>query len=154
MKKKITIKDKNSINNRDNSKFINEVINDAALACSDIRNEKFDIIQARESSLDGLECLGVDDGLQTMLASQMISIHKLQQTSMVFANSIRDFKAQQYYTNAAIKLSNAFTQQATLLAKLQGMASQKITVERVDVHNGGQAIVGNINSSTPNKDKK
>jgi hypothetical protein len=30
------------------------------------------------------------------------------------------------------------------LAKLQGVGGQKIVVERVDVHQGGQAVVGNI----------
>jgi hypothetical protein len=46
--------------------------------------------------------------------------------------------------NTAIKLSNTFVQQAALLAKLQGGGAQKIVVERVDVHQGGQAIVGSI----------
>ena len=31
-----------------------------------------------------------------------------------------------------------------ILAKLQGVGGQKIIVERVDVHDGGQAIVGNV----------
>lgn len=42
-------------------------------------------------------------------------------------------------------------QQATLLAKLQGGIGQKIIVEHVDVHQGGQAIVGNIQGGLGNK---
>lgn len=45
-------------------------------------------------------------------------------------------------------------QQANLLAKLQGLGSQKITVERIEVHQGGQAIVGNIQGGRSNKEKK
>lgn len=79
-----------------------------------------------------------------MLATQLLSIHRLQQESMAFANACDSMYSKQYYTNAAIKLSNCFAQQALLLAKLQGVGSQKIIVERVDVHQGGHAIVGSI----------
>ena len=82
-----------------------------------------------------------------MLIAQMLSIHKLQQTSMAFANAAGDLHLQRYYTNAAIKLANCFAQQANVLAKLQGIAGQKIVVEHVDVHSGGQALVGNIHGT-------
>ena len=88
-----------------------------------------------------------------MLAAQMLSIHHLQQRSMTYANACEGMKLQQYYTNAAIKLSNCFVQQANMLAKLQGVGGQKIIVERVDVHQGGQAIVGNIQGGMGNKEK-
>lgn len=55
-----------------------------------------------------------------------------------------------YYTNTAIKLANTFSQQANLLHKLQGNSNQKMTVERVHVHDGGQAIVGNVQGDTAN----
>ena len=42
------------------------------------------------------------------------------------------------------RLANCFVQQANMLTKLQGIAGQKITVERVVVNQGGQAVVGNI----------
>ena len=45
-------------------------------------------------------------------------------------------------------------QQANTLAKLQGVGGQKIIIERVDVHQGGQAIVGNIQGGMGGKDKK
>ncbi|KTD31197.1 hypothetical protein Lmor_2804 [Legionella moravica] len=57
-------------------------------------------------------------------------------------------------TNAIVKLANCFVQQTNILAKLQGVGGQKIIVERVDVHQGGQAIVGNIQGSMGGKDKK
>lgn len=57
--------------------------------------------------------------------------------------------------NSAVKLANCFTQQAALLAKLQGVGGQKIVVEHVEVHQCGQAVVGNINGVTPtDKEKK
>jgi len=79
-----------------------------------------------------------------MLAAQMYSIHELQQKIMIYANATDNLELQKYYTNSAIKLANCFVQQANILAKLQGVGGQKIIVERVDVHQGGQAVVGNI----------
>ena len=83
----------------------------------------------------------------------MMAIHKLQQTSMALANGLPYGDSSKFYTNTSIKLSNTFIQQATLLAKLQGGIGQKIVVEHVDVHQGGQAIVGNIQGGLGRKEK-
>ena len=133
--------------------FMHEAICSTATACNNIHHKSFDIEKARQQSENELIALKVDDSLQAMLASQMLTIHKLQQTSMVLINGLPFGESSQYYTNTAIKLSNTFIQQATLLAKLQGGIGQKIVVEHVDVHQGGQAIVGNIQGGMSNKDK-
>src|SRR5690606_8287771 len=104
---------------------------------------------------NALTAMGAESCLQSMLAAQMLSIHELQQRTMTFANGVDHLESKKYYTHAAIKLSNCFTQQAALLAKLQGNIGQKITVEHVEVHHGGQAVVGNVNGGTPtDKEKK
>ena len=126
--------------------FRRHVINEATLASTNIKAENFDLDKAHKKSADAMTALGATNGLQEMLAAQMLSVHELQQRAMIHAQSTGGLELRQYYTNSAIKLSNCFTQQASILAKLQGIGGQKITVERVDVHNGGQAIVGNINS--------
>jgi len=97
--------------------------------------------------------MGVNDGLQAMLAAQMLSIHELQQRTMAYANASDNLELKRYCTNTTVKLANCFVQQANILAKLQGIGGQKIIVERVDVHQGGQAVVGNIQGSMGNKDK-
>lgn len=113
-----------------------------ALACNNIKQEGFSLNRAISESQCHLKALSAVDGLQEMLAAQMLSIHNLQQTASAMANTLRHEDKDQYFTNAAIKLANCFTQQAALLARLQGAGGQKIIVERVEVHNGGQAIVG------------
>lgn len=119
-----------------------------ALSCSNIKSENFDLDTEIKKSEIALSSLNATDGLQQMLVAQMISIHRLQQMSMANANGSDHLENKQYFTNSAIKLANCFTQQANLLARLQGHGIQKIVVERVDVHQGGQAVVGNINSGT------
>lgn len=124
--------------------FMRSVINDNALACQSIRNKNFDLNEAKQQSQQGIAMLRTKEGLQTMLTAQMLSVHKLQQHAMVYANSIDNMQSKQYYTYTAIKLANCFVQQANVLAKLQGIAGQTMLVGRVDVHEGGQAVVGNI----------
>jgi len=125
-------------------KFIQHIIHENAIATNDIRSEKFDMDKAKQKSSDAMTAMCVNGGLQSMLAAQMYSIHELQQKTMIYANVTDNLELQKYYTNSAIKLANCFVQQANILAKLQGVGGQKIIVERVDVHQGGQAVVGNI----------
>lgn len=133
--------------------FNNRLIHNNAIATNNIRSKDFDLENARERSSEALTALNAQSGLQAMLVSQMISIHELQQNSMAFAHGCSALELKKYYANSAIKLANCFTQQASLLAKLQGVGGQKIIVERVDVHQGGQAIVGNIQGVMGNKEK-
>lgn len=125
-------------------KFNKHIIDENAIATNNIRAEKFDLDKAKQKSSDALIALDVKGGLQSMLAAQMLSIHELQQRTMTYANAIDNLELKKYYTNTAVKLANCFIQQANILAKLQGVGGQKIIVEHVDVHPGGQAIVGNI----------
>jgi hypothetical protein len=134
-------------------KFTRNIIHDAALASNNISNDNFDLKKAKSLCADGISALGAQNGLESMLAAQMLSIHQLQQRSMAYANASDNMEIKTYYTNSAIKLANCFVQQANMLAKLRGVGGQKIIVERVDVHQGGQAIVGNIQGSMGATDK-
>lgn len=135
-------------------KFYQHIVQKNATATNNINSEKFDMNKAKKKSSDALAALGVNDGLQAMLAAQMLSIHELQQRTMVYAHAVDDHELKKYYTNATVKLANCFVQQANTFAKLQGAGWQKIIVERVEVHQGGQAVVGNIQGGTGIKDKK
>lgn len=129
------------------NEFISSIVRSNAIATSsDYKNDDFDLERAKNKSEMSLTALDVEGGLQAMLASQMLAINKLQHTCMTVANNLTHSESSRYYTNTAIKLANTFVQQAALLAKLQGGGGQKIIVERVDISNGGQAVIGNINS--------
>ena len=134
----------NIADSAEKEQFINDVIHEAALASNNYREKSFDLPGAKRQCSAAMKALGVSSGLQAMLAAQMLSMHQLQQKSMAYANAASDMRLIQYYTSTSIKLSSCFVQQANILAKLQGVGGQKIIVERVDVHDGGQAIVGNV----------
>jgi hypothetical protein len=134
--------------------FTDKVTRYNAIACSNRRGENWDRDQAISESIDNLKALNAQGGLQEMIVAQMTSIHLLQQMTVALANSSGLTDSKQYYTNSAAKLTNCFTQQATLLAKLQGVGGQKIVVEHVKVHQGRQTVVGNINGVTPTHKEK
>ncbi|WP_028388650.1 hypothetical protein [Legionella fairfieldensis] len=135
-------------------KFTRQILHESALASNNMKDTGFNLEHAKEEAKSALLALGANNnGLESMIAAQMLSIHKLQQKTMCYAQNINNFKLEQYYINSGVKLAKCFVQQANLLAKLQGMGGQKITVERVEVHQGGQAIVGNIHRGVGNKEK-
>lgn len=139
---------------KENKRFYQHIINKNSTAITNINSKSFNLMEVKQRSGDALIALNASGGLQSMLAAQMLSIHELQQRAMIYAHSVEHLESKKYYTNAVVKLSNCFVQQANTLAKLQGMGGQKIIVERVDVHQGGQAIVGNIQGDLGNKEKK
>ncbi|HAT1797954.1 TPA: hypothetical protein JBL19_04170 [Legionella pneumophila] len=94
------------------------------------------------------DSLGAQGMLQNMLVTQLLGVHELQQKLLPYARrSMRDPEHGQYYINAIAKLSNVFIQQASLLHKLQGNSQQKVVVEHLHINEGGQAIVGQVNTN-------
>ncbi len=156
-KEVITIAEQN-ISNLGNAqkKLTRRVVRLNALACNNYHREDFDIELAMKKSQDELTALNAAGGLQEMLAAQMLSIHRLQQLSIAMVTECDHPSFKQYLTNASIKLANTFTQQANLLSRLQGNGGQKIIVEHLDIHDGGQAVVGHITGgrTTPHKEEK
>jgi hypothetical protein len=86
--------------------------------------------------------------IEAMLAVQMVGAH-----NMAMEFSRRAMHPKQYPevvdTNVArvIQVMRIFIEQVACLQKLKGQGSQqKVTVEHVHVHQGGQAIVGAVTS--------
>lgn len=128
--------------------FVKKTLTKSALACGDVLSDHFDLAKAEQENLTALKSLGITSGLQMMLGSQMLAIHNLQKEMMTRAHTLSSAEETRYCANTAVKLSNTFVQQVTLLTKLQGNSNQKMTVEHVHVHGGAQAIVGNVQGDT------
>ena len=91
------------------------------------------------------EELGPQDGIEAMLARQMVGVHNAQHECLSKAlHPDMNFKARIAYLDKVTRLSEVFLKQAQALDKHRGHASQRVTVEHVTVESGGQAIVGNI----------
>ena len=85
------------------------------------------------------------DTVEQMLATQMIALHTASldcvQRAML-PDQPGDIRREEL--NLATKASRAFAQLAETFDRRRRGGSQKMTVEHVHVHAGGQAIVGNV----------
>jgi hypothetical protein len=87
--------------------------------------------------------------VEAMLAVQMIASHE---ASLLFLRraTLDDQSTEGIDANVlrSTRLMRVFAQQVEAMQKLKGKAIQQtLTVEQVNVHQGGQAIVGSVNTS-------
>jgi hypothetical protein len=84
------------------------------------------------------------DRVEAMLAAQMALVHL---TTMTFTRRLANvdtIQQQDSAQNALNKLMRTFTNQMETLKRYRSGAQQTVKVEHVHVHEGGQAIVGNV----------
>jgi hypothetical protein len=87
------------------------------------------------------------DELEAMLASQMAVTHALALDLLGRAKQSSTVPYMETCANLATKLQRAFVAQVEALGKLRRGGEQKVTVEHVHVHAGGQAIVGAVTTA-------
>ena len=102
------------------------------------------------ATVAALKGIAPQNEIEGMLAVQMVSTHNAAMECLRRATvpglppELRD----QNLKHAA-KLMSIYVQQMEALDKRRGKGQQKITVEHVNVHAGGQAIVGNVEAPAP-----
>ena len=89
------------------------------------------------------------NGTEGMLAVQMIAAHN---AALLFLNraTIKEQRPEAIDSNVirAARLMRVFVEQVDAMQRLKGKtAQQKVTVEHVHVHEGGQAIVGAVSTT-------
>jgi len=92
-----------------------------------------------------MEEIAPEDGLGGMLASQMVVVHHLAM-EMARRAALPDQSADgvNYGVNRVSKLMSVFTKQMEALQRHRNGGQQTISVQHVNVENGGQAVVGNV----------
>ncbi len=98
--------------------------------------------------------VGPQDEIEAMLAVQIGAIH---QATMMMArrlNHVKTLTQQDSAERALNKLARTFTNQVETLKRYRSKADQTVRVERVEVKEGGQAIVGNVQNGGRSDDKK
>jgi hypothetical protein len=96
-------------------------------------------------AIDLFESIGPADGIEGMLATQMVGTHNATmeclRRAMIYDQSL---EAQKVYLSQAERLMNLYTRHIDALARHRGGGQPNITVGQVNVESGGQAIVGNV----------
>ena len=119
------------------------LINDAVYVIEDYGEDK---AACARTTVSALRSIGPQDGIEGLLANQMVATHFQAIASFQKANLTKDVNFRDRYTNMATKLSRTFIAQLEALNKYRGKGQQKMTVEHVHVNDGGQAIVGSISA--------
>jgi hypothetical protein len=102
------------------------------------------------ATLAALGGIGPKDEVEGMIAAQLIAAHfaamECYRRAMV---SEQTFEGRHENLRQATKLSRASAALLEALNRHRGKGQQKVTVEHVHVHSGGQAIVGTVERPTP-----
>jgi len=115
---------------------------------SELLTQMSAVAAGNEETLNGMIALvkGLEpkDTLEATLAAQMASVHVLTMTLARRLANTDTIQQQDSAERALNKLARTFTTQIETLNRHRGKGQQKVTVEHVHVHQGGQAIVGNV----------
>lgn len=125
-----------------NNAAINQALNSLWLKQA-VGEEREQLIH---SALEAMMGIAPQDEVEGMLAAQMVAVHnaamECYRRAMLPEQS---FEGRGQTLSFANKLSRTFAIQMEALQRYRGKTSQqKVTVEHVHVHAGGQAIVGHV----------
>ncbi len=84
------------------------------------------------------------DQVEAMLAVQMAAVHNATMTFLRRLAHVENLPQQDSAEKALNKLARTFTSQMEALKRYRTGGEQKVTVQHVNVSQGGQAIVGNV----------
>ena len=100
--------------------------------------------QALNQALAAATAIGARDEIEGMLATQMVATHFAAITLLRRLKGAENIPQQASAGSLAVKLLRTYTMQIEALQRYRGKGQQRVTVEHVHVHKGGQAIVGNV----------
>lgn len=122
----------------------NQIHLDASLARTELAADTFVL----EMAVDASESIGARNSLEKMLAHQMAACHFQAMRLMAKANGINeDSAAIQRLINASARLMNTYQQALHTLHKMRTGGRQVVTVQHLNISDGGQAMVaGNVNT--------
>lgn len=103
-------------------------------------------------AIEHFNSLKPSDGIEGMLAEQMVGTHFAAIDCLrLAATPGQNFRARDTSLKQAHKLMMLYARQLETLNKHRGKGQQKVTVEHVHVAEGGQAIVGNVETGRRGK---
>lgn len=95
-----------------------------------------------------VEDMRPQNAAQAMIAAQLSALTPLMLAAVGEANQADTAQGRVLWTNEAVKLARTSAQLADTFGRLQRGGEQRVIIERVDVRDGGQAIVGAVQQSS------
>ena len=119
-----------------------QLLRQATSVVSDFEGRELKTMDHVAAALHGI---GPRDGLEGMVAVQMVALHTLAMECMGRAATREQTDlGVEVNINRATKLMRTFANQTEALGRYRGKGEQKMIVEHVHVYKGGQAIVGQV----------
>jgi ATP-dependent Clp protease adapter protein ClpS len=103
-----------------------------------------DKAQRYNAAIAALHDIAPVGALEGMLATQLIATHMATMDCYKHINATNDRNTHASHLNQVNKLSRTYVALLEALNRHRGKGQQKVTVEHVHVHQGGQAIVGHV----------
>ena len=122
--------------------LLKQVIGSLWTAHAADKEAEIELFDAAAAALAGIK---PKDEVEGMLAAQMVAAHSA--TMECYRRAMlneQTFEGRKESLNQANKLSRTYTMQMDALSRHRGKGQQKVTVEHVHVHAGGQAVVGSV----------
>lgn len=94
-----------------------------------------------------VEDMRPENAAQAMLATQLAALTPLMLAAVGEANQAETAQGRVLWTNEAVKLARTSAQLAATFDRLKRGGEQRVIIERVEVRDGGQAIVGAVHRS-------
>ncbi len=114
-----------------------------------------EVAERASAAVAALAAIRPQDGMEGMLAVQMVAVHSAAMDSLTNAmkSNQSDQSRDMYYRNAG-KLMTMYLHQIEAIDRRRGKGVPKVNVEHVTVQSGGQAIVGAVEAQRPRNRKK
>ena len=130
-----------------------QIINQVLKICS--RGTKDSEIIAQETNASMAAILEIDpqDSIELMLATQMVTAHNvtMEMSYRALLTEGQTHEAVNYNVNRMTKLMRTYMAQMEALNKYRNKGKQQITVQHVNVNDGGQDIVGDVTQGEGNE---
>jgi hypothetical protein len=102
--------------------------------------------KATNAMIAGIAAMRPRDETEAMLIAQMVATHELAMTFARRLKHIETVQQQDSAVNGLTKLTRTYAAQMAALKHYRTGGEQRVIVQRVDVREGGQAVVGVVNS--------
>ena len=119
------------------------------VAALDASANRLDLITAMGTdvaamALDAADTIGASNSMEKMLAHQMAVCHDSAMRCVSKANLERDPVHAVRMMNLGVRLMDTFQSGLITLKRLRGSGEQRITIQHVNVTDGGQAVIGQV----------
>ena len=141
----ITTTSLQSISGSDNKDFTDILVAQVAASLWVEHSDSEQRVRQFNAAITAMKGMKPSDELEGMLSAQLIAIHNATMECCRRAMlGNQTFEGRRENLNQANKLSRTYAALTEALDRHRGKGQQRITVEHVNVHAGGQAIVGAV----------